>query len=117
LLHSEREPWRLWFKAAGVRIAQPQRGPTFSDAALLLSAAVSGQGIALARDVLVQRDLTAGRVVRLLHASIPSTCAYHAVFVRRAARPEVDSFVEWLVTECKREQLSHPAIKASRRQQ
>ena len=100
LLHSDREPWELWLEAARMRSAHPRQGPTFSDAALLLSAAVSGQGIALARDVLVKRDLAAGGVVRLFELSVPSSCAYYAVLLARTARPEVDAFVQWLVREC-----------------
>ena len=103
LLHSEREPWQLWFDAAAVNTALPRQGPTFSDAALLLSAAISGQGIALARDVLVRRDLAAGRVVRLSDLGVASSSAYYAVILRRTVRPEVDDFVKWLVRECRTE--------------
>lgn len=110
LLHSEREPWRLWFDAVGVAVPSPQQGPSFSDAALLLSAAVGAQGIALARDVLVRRDLAVGRLVRLFDVSVASSSAYYAVYLTRSARPEVDAFVEWLVRECRAECIAGEVI-------
>lgn len=95
LLRVSRQPWRPWFKAAGVVCQEPSQGPLFSDSGLMLDAAVRGQGIALARDVLVQHDLEMGRLVRLFNASIE--CVYFAVCLpQTSARPEVRSFIDWL---------------------
>jgi len=95
LLRVSRQPWRPWFKAAHVICQEPDQGPLFSDSGLMLDAAVSGQGVGLARDVLVQHDLEMGRLVRLCSASIE--CVYYAVGLPRAMeRPEVSAFVEWL---------------------
>jgi len=95
LLRVSRQPWRPWFKAAGVVCQEPSQGPLFSDSGLMLDAAVRGQGIALARDVLVQHDLEMGRLVRLFNVSIE--CVYFAVCLPQTiARPEVRSFIDWL---------------------
>ena len=76
----------------------------FSNAALLISAAISGQGVALARDVLVSRDLAAMRLIRLFDVSVPSERAYYAVYLRQTvSRPEVDALVNRLVQECRAE--------------
>jgi len=99
LLRVSRQPWRPWFKAAHVVCQEPDQGPLFSDSGLMLDAAVSGQGVGLARDVLIQHDLEMGRLVRLCDVSIE--CVYYAVCLPRAIeRPEVSAFVKWLASRC-----------------
>src|SRR5262249_14837075 len=102
LLEMRQEPWQAWFKAAGLRHATPTRGPVLSnDFSLLLTAALSGQGVALARSCLVQRHLASGSLVRLHDLSIPSRKAYYAVHVREAmASPEIRAFLKWLKRAC-----------------
>jgi LysR family glycine cleavage system transcriptional activator len=98
LLRLPHEPWKPWFDAAGLSWAEPVAGPLFGDASLMLDAAANGQGVALARSVLVERDLTSGRLMRLFDISLPSAKAYCAVSSPAAgARPEVRRFIEWLV--------------------
>lgn len=95
LLRVSRQPWRPWFKAAGVVCQEPGQGPLFSDSGLMLDAAVGGQGIALARNILAQHDLEMGRLVKLCDVSIE--CVYYAICLpQTAARPEVSAFLEWL---------------------
>lgn len=104
LLHSPRDPWLPWFKAAGLRLGAVPHGTMFNDVVLMLQAAMRGQGIALARNVLVSRDLAAGRLIRLLDVSLPSERAYYVLyFTRSVLLPEVEAFVKWLVRECKEE--------------
>jgi len=99
LLRSPRQPWRPWFAAAGLACGEPDRGPLFSDAALMLDAAARGQGVALARSTLVEHDLTEGRLVRLFEIGIPAGYAYQAICRPTVARrPEVVSFLDWIVT-------------------
>lgn len=94
------EPWKQWFKAAGLSREEPASGPLFSDASLILDAASNGQGVALARDVLVERDIASGRLIRLWRAAVPSTCAYFAVWSTQEVRTEVHTFIEWLTASC-----------------
>jgi LysR family glycine cleavage system transcriptional activator len=103
LLRSPRDPWSRWFRTAGLKSPPQPSGTEFSDAGLLLSAAIGGQGVALARDVLAEEDLTIGRLVRIFQHSIPSELAYYALSpVKRRLRPEVEAFLRWLVTESRR---------------
>lgn len=100
MLRLPRQPWRPWFKAAGLICQEPDRGPVFSHAGLMLDAAASGQGVALVRDVLVEEDLKAGRLVRLFEAAVE--CAYFAVYLTQPkARPEVTAFLDWLTSIAK----------------
>lgn len=100
LLRSPREPWDPWFRVAGITPAPASTGTEFSDAGLLLSAAIGGQGVALARDVLAQEDIAVGRLVRVSDQSMPSELAYYALYpLRKPLRPEVEAFMKWLIAE------------------
>ncbi|MBI3044520.1 MAG: LysR family transcriptional regulator [Betaproteobacteria bacterium] len=104
LLRLPHEPWSRWFEAAGVRCGEPEQGPIFSDASLMLDAALSGQGIALARSVLVHEHLVEQRLVRLFGLGLRSPSNYHAVFRPESIdRPEVRSFVTWLCENANRD--------------
>lgn len=109
LLRLPRHPWGPWFKSAGVKCAEPTTGLLFSDAHLLLSAAADGQGVALAFDVLARNDLKMGKLVRLFDLSIPSDCAYYAVYPEDALlKPETHLFLDWLVATCRNELADAP---------
>lgn len=103
------EPWKPWFEASGFSRDEPASGPLFSDASLILDAASNSQGVALARDVLVERDIVSGRLVRLWRASVPSTCAYFVVWSAHEVRTEVHTFIEWLGTCGRLCSAAHPA--------
>ncbi len=103
LLRSPRDPWDRWFKNAGLKNPPVPEGTEFSDAGLLLSAAIGGQGVALARDVLAEEDIAVGRLVRVTEHSIPSELAYYALYPqKKTLSPEVGAFIAWLVTESTR---------------
>lgn len=103
LLRSPRDPWDRWFRTAGLKNPPTPSGTEFSDAGLLLSAAIGGQGVALARDVLAAEDIAVGRLVRVFEESFPSDLAYYALFPeKKTLRPEVETFIAWLVAESKK---------------
>lgn len=79
LLHMPTQPWADWFRAVGATPPAVLRGPTFSEPGLLLRAAMDGLGVALARHALMQPELEAGRLVRLLTQSVPGEFAYYIV--------------------------------------
>ena len=60
--------WREWLAQAGVQPAMLRPGLNINNSATVLQAAAEGQGIALARSVMAQDDLAAGRLVRLFPA-------------------------------------------------
>jgi len=85
-----------WLDANGVKRAvyEPRLSNDFS---VILRAAVEGQGVAMARDLLVADDLKAGRLVRPFPGSVPSQFNYFFVCSpRRAADPALIGFVDWL---------------------
>jgi LysR family glycine cleavage system transcriptional activator len=105
LLRHTMEPWQGWLKAIGAdaeaRIIPA--GPLYTDAKLMLMAACDGQGVALARNVLAEPDLRAGRLVRLFEYRVPSSQGYYAYFRPGAtSQPSIRLFLDWLMEVCKR---------------
>jgi LysR family glycine cleavage system transcriptional activator len=99
LLQDERQPWRLWFSAVGLGNAQA-RGPIYSNSNLLLQAAVSGHGVALAKLGFAQIDLNGGRLVRLFPKAIKTRFSYYLLYGSGVVRnPNLAKFRTWLLEE------------------
>lgn len=92
--------WRAWFIARGMTEVDLTRGLRLSSSLLAIQAAIDGQGVALARSVLVEGDLRAGRLVRLFDDVEATRCAYHVVYAESAiARAKVKAMRDWLFEE------------------
>ena len=84
LQDADRGDWRLWFRAHGVPDdSRARRGASLQEEALLVRAAVAGQGLALVSDFHAAEDIAAGRLVPVLDLPCPTLFAYYFV-----ARPE-----------------------------
>lgn len=59
---SDYPTWRMWLDAAGYEHEKTEHGLRISNSAAVLQAAIDGQGLALARSVMVKDDLQAGVV-------------------------------------------------------
>ncbi|PHV10827.1 XRE family transcriptional regulator [Chitinimonas sp. BJB300] len=100
LLRSAGEPWRPWFKRAGLDWLEPNQGLIFTDSGLMVQAVVEGQGIGLARRALIQNDLAAGRLVQLFKLTLPSDWSYWLVTASPSPhRLVLQMFIDWLKTE------------------
>lgn len=96
--HPGRVGWARWLEAAGAPEVSADRGPRFSHAHLAIEAAIAGQGVALARGILVARDLAEGRLVAPFPLAVESGLAYWVLTPRGAApRPAVAAFRDWIV--------------------
>ncbi len=98
LLHEEvGDAWADWFAAAGARDVDTNPGPRFAHCDLELRAAVAGQGVALAFEVLAEREVAAGRLVRPFSIYLPATVMYSIVVPEAfAAQPKIEAFRRWL---------------------
>ncbi|HEX7111216.1 MAG TPA: transcriptional regulator GcvA [Mizugakiibacter sp.] len=97
LLRDDFEAWDAWFRRAGVAADSRSFGPMFGDSALLLQAAESGQGVALARSCLVKDAIEVGALVRIGTATAPSYGSYYLVnSTRRAESARAREFRAWL---------------------
>jgi LysR family glycine cleavage system transcriptional activator len=95
--------WSAWFEEVGAKV-DTKRGLRINNSAAVLQAAIEGQGVALARSIMVADDVAAGRLVRLFpeieHAS---ALAYYVVYQpEHAALPKLVAFRDWLVREAAR---------------
>lgn len=93
--------WQRWldnFGQPGARL-EPKRWLFFNYAHQILQAALTGQGVALARTPLVADSLVSGALVEPLpQARLDSPLAYWLVRGPRGSqRPEVDAFCTWLL--------------------
>jgi len=95
--------WRLWLRALGADHRDPRvaRGTRFSDAGLLIRAAIAGQGLALLRDTYVADEIAAGRLQLAIDAPWPAQFAYYIVTRSDPAgrSPLVSQFSDWLRQE------------------
>jgi LysR family glycine cleavage system transcriptional activator len=101
LLHHQRAAeWELWLRAHNVEGVDLSHGTRFSDDALVLEAAINGQGVAITREPLATADLAAGLLVRPFPHTIPDLFAYYLVCLpERANEPKIAAFREWIVQE------------------
>lgn len=100
LLRSPFPPWETWLHAAELRLATPPSGAFFGDPNLLLCAVRDGQGVGLARSLIVADDIRSGRLVRLSDAKAEEPSAYHLLW--RPDSPKrrlIRAFCEWLRVE------------------
>jgi LysR family glycine cleavage system transcriptional activator len=95
--------WRLWLQAMGVdhRDERIAHGTRFSDAGLLIRAAIAGQGLALLRDTYVADEVAAGHLAIVLDAPWPAKFAYYIVTRAdsKSHTAQVAQFSEWLLEE------------------
>lgn len=100
---SESEPgWRMWLRAAGAEEVDPEPGPRFSNDAMLVEAALAGQGVALVSDAMVGGELKTGRLVRPFPPAVyeqTEFCYYVVYPERHRATPKVQAFRDWLFEE------------------
>jgi DNA-binding transcriptional LysR family regulator len=97
LLRFSRRSWRDFFEAAGVDGDEPERGPVFDDAGLLLQATVAGQGAATARLQLARGFIERGELVQLGQVRIPASLDYY--FTWREGHPReaaIQQFYRWV---------------------
>jgi LysR family transcriptional regulator, glycine cleavage system transcriptional activator len=99
LLRTPLEPWRPWFRAAGLDGPEPAEGPMLVDLGLTLEAAVAGQGVALGRPTLALPWLASGALVPVL--DLRATPAQHYV-ARHGEGDAARAFAAWLQARCRR---------------
>ncbi|WP_011298780.1 LysR substrate-binding domain-containing protein [Cupriavidus necator] len=97
-------PWRDWLEAAGLPDAEPERGPIFQDAGLMLQSAVAGLGVATARAQLAHDYLESGQLVQVGSTRIPSSLHYWVTWREGNPREKaIQQFHAWLQEQVRRE--------------
>ena len=110
--------WRDWFQDAGIVVKTLPRGSRFPDTSMAIQAAIDNQGIALARSAHVEKDLAAGRLIKLFNVDSQSPVEYFLVCPHKAvSQPRIAAFRHWLLEEAALSQklfdeVGHPAKAA-----
>lgn len=92
--------WSRWFHHNHIERHLGQQQHIFSHVLLAIEAAIAGQGIALASDFMVARDIAAGNLLAL---ELPDLLTgFEFTFCckqRRLKEPSIASFAKWLSTQ------------------
>jgi LysR family glycine cleavage system transcriptional activator len=99
--HRNAEAWTSWLRAfTSATPEQLSHGPVLNEMSLAIDAAVGGQGVALARSALAQRDLAEGRLVRPVKQETAAPFAYWIVCPPDTATAQkFVRFRDWLLRE------------------
>jgi LysR family glycine cleavage system transcriptional activator len=94
--------WERWLAEMRVEGIDTSRGPRFPHTFLALQAAASGQGVALATNVLIGDYLEAGRLARPFPHEMKGTYQYYLACPEASAdRPAICDFRTWLLEEAR----------------
>lgn len=99
LLHtqSNKNAWRIWLEKSGLQPSQISHERYFDRLNLMIEAAVSGLGIAIAPQMLVEKDLLSGRVIAPF-GFIDCDYSFYAV-VRKNPDAALMPVLNWLQQE------------------
>ncbi len=106
LLHdASRRDWQSYMRQLGLGNANVQQGPIFSHSAMVLQAAIHGQGVALANNVMVQSEIEAGRLVCPFNDVLVSKNAFYLVcHDSQAELGKIAAFRQWILAKAASEQ-------------
>jgi LysR family transcriptional regulator, glycine cleavage system transcriptional activator len=99
LLHdTSRRDWKRWFKHVDAQGGNVNHGPIFSHSAMVLQAAIHGQGVALAHSVLAKPDIDSGRLVCPFKEVLISKNSYYIVCREQQLElGKIAAFREWVL--------------------
>ncbi|TFY99054.1 LysR substrate-binding domain-containing protein [Ramlibacter humi] len=101
--HLEWLTWRRWFDEQHLTRLQPKRWLYFNYAYQMVQAALTGQGVVLARLPMVAEALANGELIEpLSRLRMDSPMAYWLIMgPRSASRPEIKAFCDWVMAQSK----------------
>ncbi len=95
--------WHHWLKGVDANEVDSGQGFYFNLSHLAARAAITSQGVAMARTTLVAEDIAKGHLVDIFRQPILSPAAYYLVSPKaKAEDPRIQRAVRWLTSECKR---------------
>ncbi|PHM36660.1 transcriptional regulator GcvA [Xenorhabdus innexi] len=107
LLHdSSRRDWQAYIRQLDMQqLINVQQGPIFSHSAMVIQAAVHGQGVALANNVMAQNEIDAGRLVCPFNDVLVSKNAFYLVcHDNQAELGKIAAFRKWILAQAASEQ-------------
>lgn len=106
LLHdTSRQEWKQFVKENEVTGVNVNHGPIFSHSTMVLQAAVHGQGVALANNVLAQPEIASGRLVAPFDKVLMTDNAFYVVcHEKQADTGRIAKFRDWMIARARQEQ-------------
>ncbi|NHB92433.1 transcriptional regulator GcvA [Photorhabdus cinerea] len=107
LLHdSSRRDWQAYVRQLDMQQQiNVQQGPIFSHSAMVIQAAVHGQGVALANNVMARTEIDAGRLVCPFNDVLVSKNAFYLVcHDSQAELGKIAAFRQWVLAQAASEQ-------------
>jgi LysR family transcriptional regulator, glycine cleavage system transcriptional activator len=94
--------WSTWLTSLGIGDLKPAGALHFSQYEQMIQAAISGQGVALGRQPLINDLLQSGALMAPFRKAVVGSRAYFIVESEHgAAKPHVGHFAAWLLEEAK----------------
>ncbi|RTZ43219.1 LysR family transcriptional regulator [Candidimonas sp. SYP-B2681] len=100
--------WNTWLEGVGSPIPTTHDGQHFNLSQLAVTAALTGQGVAMGRMALVLDDLVKGRLVAPFAIPVRSKASYYFISTRQRSE-NVGAIETWLQRESKRFQRARDA--------
>ena len=97
LLRHPQLAWSTWFRAAGFDLGEPETGPIFDDAFMMLEAAVRGAGIALVVSTVYEHSRFADVLQPLFDVRAPDKSYYLVLSRSGREKPWARAFAAWLL--------------------
>ena len=104
--------WRVWLEQAGVRDAEPPKDSSLSldVQAMLATAAMAGQGVAMLTLAFFTAEIAAGRLVQPFSLIASDGQSYWLVYPEeRRNTPKIRAFRDWVLEEVRRSPAAAPA--------
>ncbi|OGO75171.1 MAG: transcriptional regulator GcvA [Chromatiales bacterium RIFOXYA1_FULL_46_5] len=106
LLHDgSRQAWKDWFVSQGFKNFNVNQGPIFSHTAMVLQAAIHGQGVALAHNVMARPDINSGRLIVPFHHVLLSKDSHYLVCRENQTElGKIVAFRQWMAKQVELDQ-------------
>ncbi|PZQ64250.1 MAG: LysR family transcriptional regulator [Phenylobacterium zucineum] len=104
LLHQTTRPraWADWCGLTSLVLEGVNRGPRYEQFAMIAQAAAAGLGAALLPQVLIEEELSRGRLEVLFEPALRDPNAYYWVVPeQKAASPALRAFTQWITAEAR----------------
>ena len=109
---ADNSDWTHWLAEHPVRGVDPDRGVIFNAGDMVVQAAITGQGVAMARLSMAFDDLRSGLLVRPFEEISTSSFSYYTSLPEEnMERPQVKVFVDWLRAEAAECCIDHIVVQ------
>ena len=100
--HSNKSAWHTWFNQSQIHFSPKANDRYFDRLNLMIEAAVSGLGIAIAPQILVEKEILNGRVIAPF-GFIYCDYNFYAMVRKNNENRDVMNIIHWIMTEEKKE--------------